>query len=264
MRRWMAGAMAFVRRDFQVALSYRVPFVFDFIGVFFVVFELYFLSKIVPDGGVTGDYLAFVVTGLVVTTFLISGASVIANAVRQEQVQGTLEVTLSAGLSLPRLAVGMSVYPMAAGAARAAVYAGLAASLGARIPGANWGLAVVATVLGSISFVAIGLMGVALVLAIRQASGAIAWALGAATLLAGVLFPVELLPGWLRVVSGWSPATWTLQTVRAALGDGGSLASEWRSLALLAAMGVAFTALALGALSWSLHHTRRTGSLSLY
>jgi ABC-2 type transport system permease protein len=262
-RKHLSSAMAFVHRDLQIALSYQVPFLFDFVGAFFVMFEFYYLAKVVPETGATGDYLGFVATGLVVTTFLVSGASVVANNIRQEQVQGTIEVTLSAGLRLSALSLGISAYPLIAGAIRATIYAALAAGLGARVPGANWGLAIATMIVGSVSFVAIGLVAVGLVLVFRQAAGVVGWLVGAATLLAGVIFPLDLLPGWLRFLSGLSAATWTLQTVRAAL-EGTSWAEEWPSVALLAGMGVLYAALAQGALSLGIGHARRAGTLARY
>jgi len=263
MDRHLSSALAFVRRDLQIALSYRLPFVFDVVGAFFVIFEFSYLSKIVPATSQTGDYLGFVATGLVVTTFLVSGASVVANNIRQEQVQGTIEVTLSAGLGLGALSFGISAYPMIAGAIRAAIYAALAAALGARITGANWSLAIATLAIGSVSFVAIGLVAVGLVLIFRQAAGAAGWLIGLATILAGVVFPLELLPGWLRFLSGLSAATWTLQTIREAL-EGATWSDEWPAVVLLTGMGVVYAALAQAALSFGISHTRRTGSLAQY
>jgi ABC-2 type transport system permease protein len=264
MARSPSTAGAFARRDLRIALSYRFPFVFDVVGAFFIVFEFYYLSKLVPEGGPTGNYLGFAVTGLVVTTFLISGASIIATNVRQEQLQGTLEVMLSSGLSLTSLSLGMSAYPMISGAVRAAIYASLAAAMGARVPDANWSLAIVTLMIASVSFVAIGLVAVGLVLAFRQAAGAVGWLLGAATLLAGVLFPIELLPGWLRFLSGLSAATWALQVTRSAMLEGGTWSSEWRGIVVLTLMGAAYVLLALLAISQSLLYARKTGSLSQY
>lgn len=260
----LSTALAFVRRDFQIAMSYRVPFLLDFAGAFFVVFEFYFLAKLVPTTSSTGDYLGFVVTGLVVTTFLVSTASVITAGVRQEQVQGTLEITLSTGTRLPTLAFGLSAYPLMAGAVRAALYAAIAATVGARVPGANWGLAVAAMVIGSVSFVAIGLVAVGLVLVFRQAAGAVGWLLGAATLLAGVVFPLELMPGWLRVISGLSAATWALQTARSAVLDGTSWSDAAPALLILAGLGVAYAVFAMATLSWAMGAARRSGGLSQY
>jgi ABC-2 type transport system permease protein len=260
----ISAALAFVRRDFQVARSYRVPFLLDFAGALFIVVEFYFLAEIVPESASTGDYLGFVVTGLVVTTFLVSTASVITSGVRQEQLQGTLEITLSTGTSLPTLALGLAAYPLMAGAVRSTIYAVLAAALGARVPGANWGLAIAAMIVGSISFVSIGLGAVGLVLIFRQAAGAVGWLLGAATLLAGVVFPLELLPGWLRFLSGLSAATWALQTTRAAVLDGATWADGAPALVLLLAMGVVYALLAMMTLRWAMRSARRSGGLSQY
>ena len=264
MSRSGSSTIAFLKKDMQIAVSYRVPFLFDFVGAFFVIFEFFYLSKIVPSSGVTGDYLGFVVAGLVVTTFLITSASAMASNIRQEQVQGTLEVTLSAGLSLRSLSLGLSAYPLVSGAIRAVIYTLIAAVLGARLPGANWGLAFVAMALGSLSFVAIGLMAVGVVVVFRQAAGAIGWLLGAATLLAGVMFPVQLLPGWLRFLSGLSAATWTLRTVRAALLSGDTVADQWRALALLLLMGSVYAVLAMWVLAAGFGRARKTGGLSQY
>jgi ABC-2 type transport system permease protein len=264
MARSTSTAIAFVQRDLRIALSYRAPFLFDLVGAFFVIFEFYYLAKLVPASGPTGDYLGFVVTGLIVTTFLVSGASVVTTNIRQEQVQGTLEVTLSAGLSLRSLSVGISAYPVLAGAIRGAIYTIVAAALGARVTGANWGLAAATMAIGAVSFVAIGLMAVGLVLVFRQAAGAAGWLLGAATLLAGVVFPLELLPGWLRFLSGLSAATWTLRATRDAVLGGASWGEGLRSLLILALMALAYVLLSQLVLGWGLRRAVRSGGLSQY
>lgn len=259
----IASAGAYLRRDFQIAVSYKVPFLFDLVGALFVLFEFFFVAKLVPEGATTGDYLRFVSIGLVVTTFLTSGASVIAGSVRQEQVQGTLEINLSMGLPPSVYALGIASYPLAAAVVRASIYAAIAGALGTRLPEANWLLAALALVLGAVSFVSIGLMAVALVLIFRQAAGAVGWLIGLTTLLAGVIFPIELLPGWLRVLSGLSPATWALQVTRDAL-QGAPWGNEWRALTVLALLGTASVAAAITALTLALQRARATGVLSQY
>ena len=255
---------AFLRRDFLIAVSYPVPFLFDALGAVFVVVEFYFLSRLVPDAPATGDYLAFGITGLVVTTFLVSSASVIAASVRQEQIQGTLEMVLSTGVPLSELSLGIAAYPVVAGGVRASLYALMAMALGTSLPGANWSLAIAAIAAGAVSFVGVGLIAVALVLVARQAAGAVGWLLGAATLLAGVFFPVALLPGWLRFLSGLSAATWVLRTTRAALLEGASWTSEWRSMVVIVVMGVGYLAVALVVLALSLRRAKRNGGLAQY
>ena len=57
---------------------------------------------------------------------------------------------------------------------------------------------VVATMIGSISFAGIGLIGVALVLSIRQAGAATTWLVSLLVLVGGTYFPLHVLPSWLR------------------------------------------------------------------
>lgn len=264
MQRDLGRALALMRRDLNIALSLKLPFAFEFVGAVFVVVEFYYLSRIVPETTQTGDYLGFVTAGLVVTTLLISGAATMAGNVRQEQVQGTLEVTLSSGIAPRAFMLGTAGYPVMVGAVRAFVYALVAFLVGARVPGANWGVAIAALIAGTIAFVGVGLVAVSLVIVIRQAAGAIGWLLGAVTLLAGVMFPVAILPAWLRFLAGLSAATWTLRLVREAILEGAGWAATWRGLFVLLGLAGVYGVVAVAVLRLALTRARRTGVLAQY
>lgn len=263
----LAVAGAFLRRDALVAASQRVPFVFDVLSVVFVLLELLLLSRIVGPNEVAGGYFAFALSGLVVALFVFAGVSVVAGAVRQEQWQGTLEATLSAGISAPRLAAGLVAYPMISGIVRAFVMVAAGALLGARVaPGvaSGWGVALAALALGTISFVGIGLIAASLVLVFRQAAAGTGWLLTMLTFAGGVVFPVRLLPEWVRSISRLSPLTQTLQVVRRAVLVEAPLYSLRMALLGLAAMGVIWMALALAALKLGLRRARKNGTLAQY
>lgn len=269
--RGRAGAasviVAFLRKDALLAVSRKVPFVFEAVSILFVLFEFLLLSKIVPANEVEGGYFSFAVTGLVVTVFVVAGVSVIAGSVRQEQLQGTLEVTLSAGLAQPKLAAGLAAYPIVSGVVRAAALIGIAAAVGARAPAgvtSNWGLATAAVVIGSISFVAIGLMAASLVLVFRQAAAVSTWLLTLLTLAAGATFPQRLLPDWAQTLSEVSPVTQALRLVRKATLEGAPLARGLTGLGVLLLMAAAYGVLALGALTFALRWGRRAGDLAQY
>jgi ABC-2 type transport system permease protein len=255
---------AFVLRDVQVYLSYRIPFVLDILSSAFVVLTFFFVSRIVSPGEVSGGYLAFVMVGLALTAFLEAGMSIIAGNVRQEQVQGTLEATVATGIPTPILAGGLSVYPLVASAVRAVVYVLLAAAVGARAPGANWGLAVTATVLASVSFAGIGLVAAALVLVIRQVAAATAWLASFLILMAGAYFPPRLLPDWAEAIAALSPFTHALRLMREAVLEGASWSASRGSLILLGAFAAVFAGLGVGALAVSLRWARRRGALAQY
>ncbi|MDP9301318.1 MAG: ABC transporter permease [Actinomycetota bacterium] len=264
MTRFRRAIAAFAIRDLQIGLSYKIPFVLEILGSVFALLTVWFVARLIGPGIVPGGYFPFVVAGLVVSSFVDAGIEALGGSIRNEQLTGTLEATLASGLPASALAGGMSAYPMISAVFGAVVYGVLAALLGARAPGANWSLALVAIVLGSVAFAGLGLMGAAIVLVVRRASAAVGWLVAALALGAGEFFPPGLLPGWVRGLARLSPFTWCLEVVRNAVLKGGSWSQGWDALAVLAGMAVAFTLLGLAALVLGLRHARRRGTLGQY
>ena len=255
--------IAFFRRDAGNEFSYRAAMLGELAGLVFVIAEPYFLSRVFPSADQEA-YFAFVVVGIVVMTFLQANVLVISGGVRNEEITGTLEVMLATGISLRALAAGFAAYPVVSSVVRGALYAAIAGLVGLHLPRANWPLALVVLAVGSLSFVSVGLLGAALVFVVSKAGAAVGWMVAAATLLAGVLFPLNVLPNWLRVLSGLSPATWALRSAREALLEGASWSDEWRSVGALTLMGAGYLVLSLGALASGIRYAKRRGRLSQY
>ena len=257
------AAGAFLRRDLQVNLSYKLPFALELLGIVLTLITFRFVSRLVDPGRVPGGYFAFVTVGLAFSSFF-GAISVVAGNLREEQLTGTLESTLSCGLPIPALAVGISAYPMIAAAFSATVYVIAGAFMGLRAPGANWPLAVTSLVLGSTSFAGVGLGGAALVLIVKRAAGATGWLVAFLTLVAGEFFPPQLLPGWMQWVGNLSPFTITLKIGRAATLQGASWSDQAGGLAVLVVMSVAYAAVGIAAIGFGLRWAKRRGTLAGY
>jgi ABC-2 type transport system permease protein len=260
----VACVRSFAHRDLRVALSYPAPFALEAIGAVFTLATTWFVSKLVDAGSVPGGYFAFVTVGLAVGAFLYAGITVTARNVGEEKQRGTLEVIVSSGAPMHALAIGMTVYPVAAASVTATVYLLVAGVFGVRVPDANWSLAAAAAFLGAVSFAGLGVIGAALVLVIQRATGAVAWLVAMLSFAAGEFFPRELLPGWLQALGTLSPVTWTLQVVRAALLEGASWSDRWAAVVLLASMAVLAWAIGVVALGGGLGVARRRGTLAGY
>jgi ABC-2 type transport system permease protein len=258
------ASRAFLARDLGVALSYPIPFALQFAAILFSVFAYSFVAELVPPDEVPGGYFTFVVIGLMTTSLLDAGVSVLGSNLRTEQVQGTLEAILASGLPTLPLAVGMASFPMASAAASAGVYVIVGGVLGASAPDATWSLALAALVVGSIGFVGIGLVGAFFVLWLRRATTAIAWIVALMTLAAGELFPPELLPSWIRGPAALSPFTQCLVVVRAALLEGATWTEEWARMAVLVGTSCISLLLGMMALDRGLRLARRKGVLGGY
>lgn len=103
---------AFVIRDFQLAVSYRLAFLLRLLTILIVVTIAYYISRIfVGKGNLFSDWrdpLAAWITGLAVLNYFMTNFSSLANAIRTEQMQGTLESVLMTPISVPGLIVASS------------------------------------------------------------------------------------------------------------------------------------------------------------
>ena len=259
----MSTVAAFLRRDANVALSYRVPFLLETISAFFVLLTFSLLARVVDPGRVA-DFFSFAAVGLGLTAFLQAGLSIVAANFRQEQVQGTLEAVLSTGIGPARLAAGMAAYPIAFALVRVVIFVALAAILGARAPGGNWGLAAGATALGALAFAGLGMVAAGMVIVFRQAAAAVGFLVTLLTLAGGALFPPHLLPGWAESLGRLSPFTHALRLARGALLGSASWGSSLDGLAILGALSVAFLAIGVGSLRVAIGVVRRRGGAGEY
>ena len=80
-------------------------------------------------------------------------------------------------------------------------------------------------------------------------------------LVSGVYYSVEVLPGWMQVLSWFSPATYALDGVRQGLIDGVPLSALWGDIWPLLVMGTLFIPIGLWAFGQAERYAKRTGKL---
>src|SRR5919198_4170600 len=92
-----------------------MQFFLRILSVLTVVTTLFFISKIFagftdPQFAQWRDPLAAWITGLAVLNYFMTGFSSLANAIRSEQMQGTLEIVLLSPISVPTVVVASSAW----------------------------------------------------------------------------------------------------------------------------------------------------------
>src|SRR5919206_72586 len=106
---------AFVVRDFRLALSYRFQFFLQMLQVLLMLTIFFFISKIF-EGGTIREFtqwqnpLAAWIIGLAGMSYFMTGFSSLANSIRQEQAQGTLEGVLMTPVSVQTFVLASSAY----------------------------------------------------------------------------------------------------------------------------------------------------------
>lgn len=267
----MAVAAAFLKRDLSQALSYRLSFLMQLGGIFFSVAIFYFLSQLfgsavapqLEDYG--GDYFSFVLIGLAFTGFLGLSLSNFASSIREGQMMGTLEIMLLSPTRLSAILLSSSLWAYLLTTLRVVVYLVVGALVfGASLSQANAVSAIVVMLLSIASFSGIGILSAAVVLLVKRGDP-IAWLLGgASSLLAGVYYPVSVLPDWLEPLSRILPLTYALDAMRLAMLKGYSLYDLRFNVLVLLGFTVVLTPLAFLAFRRSLKRAKVEGSLTQY
>lgn len=262
---------AFLRRDFLTALSYRVYFVSDVLGLFSQALLFYFVGQMIDAnelpayGGSPTTYLEFVVVGVAVGVFVQFALTRVAAALRQEQLQGTLESMLVTPTAAGTIQLGSVVFDLVYVPLRTLVFLGAMTAVFGLGFEASGLLPALLVLLAFIPFVwGLGVVGAAAILTVRRGSGVATIAGGLLALLSGAYFPLTLLPVWLQHVAEWNPIAVALDGLRSSLLGGADWSETAADLAILLPASLASLLLGLAAFRLALRYERGRGTLGVY
>ncbi len=267
----MAVASAFLKRDFSLAISYRLSFVLQFLGIFLSIAVFYFLAQLFGTAvapqleAYGGDYFSFVLIGLAFSGYMGLSLSSFAQSIREGQMMGTLEIMLLSPTRLSVILLSSSLWSYVLTTVRVVVYLLLGALVfGFSLSHANLLTALVVLTLSITSFSSIGILSAAFVLFLKKGDP-VAWLFGGvSTLLAGVYYPVSVLPDWLEPLSRFLPLTYALDAMRLALLKGNSLYDVRFDLLVLLGFTMVLTPLAFLVFRQALKRAKMEGSLIQY
>ena len=263
----MSTTRALFIRDFLIARSYRMAVVLDLVLGLLNLLVYYFISRTFgnpapSDLGGAPSYFAFASVGIAMTTVINAASAAVSGRVRQEQLTGTLEATVTQPVSSATLAAGMSGLPFLSAAVRAALYLVLAAViLDLDFPQADWGGAVAVLAISGIALSSLGILSAALVMVIKRGDVVVALGVFALGLLGGSVFPVSVLPGWLEAIAEVVPTRFSFDGLRDALFEGTGWSGDVFVLCLFA---VGLLPPALWAFAAALRAAKRGGSIAEY
>jgi ABC-2 type transport system permease protein len=262
---------AFVRAELALLSRYRLHAISRGLSFAFVVASMYFFSRFVgaapnrhldPYGG---KYLAFGLLGLLASDLQQVGVTTMGQRIRQSQLMGYLEAELATAAPAWMVLGASPIFEFGGALLRAALYlAGARLFLGVKLGDVQ--LLSVALLVPCVlaAFVGLGLLSAAATMLTRR-SNPFALLLGAASMfLSGVVYPVTVLPGWLRAVGRALPLTHALEALRLALLAGASPRALAPSLGALALFGGVLTPAGLALFMYALRRARVDGSLSHY
>jgi ABC-2 type transport system permease protein len=264
-------AVAFLRKDLVNEASYKFSFVLQFAGVFLSATAFFFLSKLFGSAFVPelerygGNYFAFVLIGIAFSDYLGVSLHSFARNIRSAQTTGTLEALLSTRTPFFETLLYMSFYGFLLTTLRVFVYLVIGALVfGVDLGGANVLSALVVLVLTVVSFSAIGLFSAAFIVVFKRGDP-VSWVFASLSwVLAGVYYPVSVLPAWMQKISYAIPVTHALEGMRLSLLRGASLGSILPQIGALLVLSAVLLPISILALNRAVRTAKLKGTLIHY
>jgi ABC-2 type transport system permease protein len=268
MSAYLTAALAVFRRDWALYTSYRMRFFSTLFSLLVSMTLFYYVSRLVHGSAVgdSDDYYGFVVVGLIIFGMLTSTLSLPIATLRSELLAGTFERMVLSPFGAERCIVSLLLFPIALAfvtATLSLVYAVAVFGLDVRWPEVLLGIPVGA--LAALSFAPFGLLMCAGVVLFKQTNAGAVFVVTGMSLLAGVYFPVTLLPDWIRWASEVQPFTPALDLLRHLIVGtplrSGNAAGE---VARLVGFAVLTMPLAVRVLGGAVQAARRRGTINEY
>ncbi len=260
----------FFVRDARIEVSYKFNFVLRVVSAVLNVAIYYFIAR--AFSGVTapyleayrGNYFAFVIIGVAFSEYMGLGIGSAAASIRDGQMTGTLELMLLSPTRVPVMLLSSSLWSYAFATVRVLIYLAAGMALGMDLGHANIPLALLAIGVSIASFYTLGLFVASLAILIKRGDP-LGWAIRVSSLvLGGVYYPVDVLPGWLRLAGQALPLTHSLELLRRSLLVGEGLDQLWGELLTLIVMTAVLLPLGLLACRLAIRIARTDGSLGHY
>ena len=264
---------AFVVRDFRLALSYRLQFFFRLLEVLLFVTTFFFISKIFAGGALREftqwqNPLAAWITGLAVMSYFMTGFSSLANSIRQEQAQGTLEGVLMTPVSVQTFVLASSAYDFVQVTFTSSLYLVFGwLFFGVRFQG-SFALALLFLILTTLVLASIGILSASFAVVFKRGDP-FGLLLGiTSTLFSGVLFPPQLITQYagptVGRISRLLPSTYGLDGFRRVLLQGQTFGQVREPLLVLLLFLVVLMPFSLWVFARAVRRAKREGSLIQY
>jgi ABC-type multidrug transport system permease subunit len=259
---------AFMRRDFGIALSYRVPFMVDAFQSVLTVAFLYFLArvvghKVIAATGLKVSYFGFAVIGSVLIGILTVSLASFSRRIRTDQMTGTLEVLFSLPPRPWLVVLSSASYQVVYAIITSAITLAVSFWLGLRfhVTGLSIGVALADFMGALLIFSALGVVLAAFVMVFKRGETLTTLLIGGLGLIGGVLYPVQDLSHPLRIIADLLPFTWALEVMRAALLGA---QSDLIRLAEVWAVTIVAFPVSIWVFGYALTHAKKKGTVGQY
>jgi len=254
-------------RGFKIWTSYKTQVILTILSWILPVFTYYFVgtslgNSIVSEIGVS-NYTSFFVIGLAFQGYVSSVITTVSQRIRNEQLYGTIEYYVLSKSGVTSFLLYSSMWGFTINTINALVILSVGLGLGV-----NYHIDILASLLVIIllilSTLGLAFLSGAFTMIIKQGNPISFFFSTFTTLMTGVVFPVAVIPSFIRGVSYVLPLTWALETLRETMLEGASLPQVAFQLLILAIFDAILLPLGILAFKLAFKKARIKGTLGEY
>jgi ABC-2 type transport system permease protein len=265
----IAKLRAIFLRDAKLAISYPLWFALQWVGIAASATGLFFISRIIPPShsfsfnGTSISYFDFAIVNVAFLTFQMAALASFDNAIRDDQVRGTLESTFSTPTSVQLIVLGSALWAFTIATLNVLCYLAVGVAFGLRLDHLNLPACIAVVLLTITATVPVGILSASGVMVFKQGAPVQYLYNLCASLVAGVLFPVTVLPTWLQTFSWLMPTTHALHGLRGAL-QGATFTQLSPDILWLAILSIALLPFSLWVFRCAVARAKTDGTLAHY
>ncbi|MDQ2688687.1 MAG: ABC transporter permease [Chloroflexota bacterium] len=257
--RELKASFAFVERNFNLTKRYWGWEVAWLIYSLAAALAVAFIGVAQNDPGL----LQVLVIGTIFWNFLSIVFGFIGETVTWERWEGTLEYTFMAPVRRYTQLIGSTFFAVAYAVIQMLIIlVVMVLFFDLEFSGGNYVTAAVFLLLGSVSFVGVGMMAAILPLLYVERGDQMVFVIQSIILLfSGVYYGIDVLPGWMQFVAHFSPGTYVLEGIRGGLIDGLPVTALLHNVWPLVVMGIVLIPLGVYVFGVAERYAKRTGKL---
>lgn len=264
-------ALAFIKRDFLIATSYKTIFALQFFIILFGVSMFYFVGQIFSGAtseflsSYGGNYFSFLLIGMAFIDYHVVSLRIFSGSIQESQMTGTMEIILLSPVKLSSMLLCSSLWAYIFSSMRFIMYLSFGALLfGLNVRNINIVSVIVILLLSIICFASIGIFLAGIVMIFKRGDSVNVIVSSLSMFLGGVLYPIEVLPDWIKALSYYVPLTHALKGMRLSVLQGYSLYQLFPDAIVLTIFSLIFFPLGLLFFKFAVQRAKIKGTLTHY
>ena len=261
----MSKFLAFLRKDIQIALSYRFNLLLQLILITFII-SLIFFSLVANNDADLGDSEFFkILVGIALIDFMFSSMSVFSREVRFAQTYGTFEALILTKTSILTILLSSYALTFSRSVFRILIYILISKFIfGVGVALSNIPIFLALVIYTCIPFIGIGLFAAAFIILFKVGNVISFFVIISSIFFSGIFFPLDAIPENLAKISDNLPLTIGLDIAQQALLNNFSFKEAFPDLLKILYMIVLFVPTGILLVYYSLKEAKKNGNLNYY